>query len=133
MAQSIKSKRWQRPCYDGGLPADSRERDRIARLLPQEINGHIPVGCSLRVPDYGKTGRAFISGSRKTIYCRDCSFPCATAQGAFKPVRRDCLSLRRRECDTSGSPLPVCRTEPAQAVRSISGSGSLIFRAPPVL
>src|SRR5262245_17758073 len=42
-----------------------------------------------------------------------------------------CLSPRRRGCDTSGSPLPICRTEPAQAVRSISGFVSPIYRATP--
>jgi hypothetical protein len=37
----------------GGLPAGSRERDRIARLLLQEINGHFPDACSLRgVPGF---------------------------------------------------------------------------------
>ena len=37
----------------GGLPAGSRERDRIARLLLQEINGHFPDAGSLRgVPGF---------------------------------------------------------------------------------
>jgi len=37
----------------GGLPAGSRERDRIARLILQEINGHFPDACSLRgVPGF---------------------------------------------------------------------------------
>src|SRR5215510_14286067 len=73
-----------------------------------------PVRCEA-FPDSGKTGRVCISGSRKTISCQGCSSLCVTAQGAFKPVRRDCLSPRRRDCDTSGSPLPIYRTEPAQA------------------
>jgi hypothetical protein len=37
----------------GGLPAGSSERDRIARLLLQEINGHFPEAGSLRgVPGF---------------------------------------------------------------------------------
>jgi len=37
----------------GGLPAGSGERDRIARLLLQEINGHFPAAGSLRgVPGF---------------------------------------------------------------------------------
>jgi len=37
----------------GGLPAGSRERDRIARLLLQEINGHFPDAGSMRgVPGF---------------------------------------------------------------------------------
>ena len=37
----------------GGLPAGSRERDRIARLILQEINGHFPDAGSLRgVPGF---------------------------------------------------------------------------------
>jgi hypothetical protein len=37
----------------GGLPAGSRERDRIARLLLQEVNGHFPDTGSLRgVPGF---------------------------------------------------------------------------------
>jgi hypothetical protein len=37
----------------GGLPAGSRERDRIARLLLQEIDGHFPDAGSLRgVPGF---------------------------------------------------------------------------------
>src|SRR5262245_26848667 len=37
----------------GGLPAGSKERDRISRLLLQEINGHFPDGGSLRgVPGF---------------------------------------------------------------------------------
>ena len=37
----------------GGLPAGSKERDRIARLLLQEINGHFPDAGSLRgVPGF---------------------------------------------------------------------------------
>ena len=80
-----------------------------------------PVRCEA-FPDSGKTGRVFISGSRKTISFRGCSSPCVTAQGAFKPARCDCLSPRRKGCDTSGSPLPIFRTEPAQAARSISSS-----------
>jgi hypothetical protein len=37
----------------GGLPAGSKERDRIARLLLQEINGHVPDAGSLRgVPGF---------------------------------------------------------------------------------
>jgi hypothetical protein len=37
----------------GGLPADSRERDRIARLLLQEINGHFSDAGSLHgVPGF---------------------------------------------------------------------------------
>ena len=39
--------------YYGGLPAGSRERDRIARLLLQEINDHFPDADSLRgVPGF---------------------------------------------------------------------------------
>jgi hypothetical protein len=42
----------------GGLPADSRERDRIARLLRQEINDHFPgTGSLLGVPGFWKDGR----------------------------------------------------------------------------
>ena len=41
----------------GGLPAGSRERDRIARLLLQEINGNFPDAGSLRgVPGFWKDG-----------------------------------------------------------------------------
>src|SRR5262249_12197494 len=83
--------------------------------------------------DSGKTGMVCISGSRKTISCQDCSSLCVTAQDAFKPVRRDCLLPRRMGCDTSGSPLPICRTEPAHAVHSISGFVSPTFRAMPRL
>src|SRR5262245_23856644 len=37
----------------GGLPADSRERDRIARLLLQEVDGDLPGSGSLRgVPGF---------------------------------------------------------------------------------
>ena len=37
----------------GGLPTDLRERDRITRLLLEEINGHFPCGSSLRgVPGF---------------------------------------------------------------------------------
>lgn len=37
----------------GGLPSDLRERDRIARLLLQKINGHFPDSGSLRgVPGF---------------------------------------------------------------------------------
>jgi len=39
----------------GGLPAGWRERDRIARLLLQEINGHFPDAGSLRgIPGFWK-------------------------------------------------------------------------------
>ncbi len=39
----------------GGLPADSRDRDRIVRLLLQEIDGHFPGAGSLRgVPGFWK-------------------------------------------------------------------------------
>jgi hypothetical protein len=42
----------------GGLPADSRERDRIARLLLQDINDHFPgAGSMLGVPGFWKDGR----------------------------------------------------------------------------
>jgi hypothetical protein len=42
----------------GGLPAESRERDRIARLLLQEINGHFPDAGSLRgVPGFWEDGQ----------------------------------------------------------------------------
>ncbi len=42
-------------CNYGGLPADSRDRDRIARLLLQEIVGHFPGVGSLRgVPGFWK-------------------------------------------------------------------------------
>src|SRR5688572_4970846 len=76
----------------------------------------------------GRIGKGLIYGSRRTIFCRDCSFPCATARGEFKHARCDCLSPRRMGCFTSGSPLLACRTEPAQAVHSISGSGLPTFR-----
>ncbi len=42
----------------GGLPAGSRERDRIARLLLQEIDGHFPGAGSLRgVPGFWEDRR----------------------------------------------------------------------------
>jgi hypothetical protein len=42
----------------GGLPAGSRERDRIARLLLQEINGNFPDAGSLRgVPGFWEDRR----------------------------------------------------------------------------
>jgi hypothetical protein len=42
----------------GGLPAGSRERDRIARLLLQDINDHFPgAGSMLGVPGFWKDGR----------------------------------------------------------------------------
>jgi hypothetical protein len=42
----------------GGLPAGSRERDRIARLLQQEINGHFSGASSLRgVPGFWEDGQ----------------------------------------------------------------------------
>jgi hypothetical protein len=41
----------------GGLPADSRERDRLARLLLQEACGRFPTADSLRgVPGFWKDG-----------------------------------------------------------------------------
>src|SRR5215467_4784344 len=100
---------------------------RVVTAIPQAPIRYVAF------PDSGKTDRVCISGSPKTISCRVCSFPCATARGAFKPARCDCLSPRRIGCDTSGSPLPTCRMEPAQAVHSISGSGLPIFRTMPEL
>jgi len=42
----------------GGLPAGSRERDRIARLLLQEIRDYFPSAGSLRgIPGFWKDGR----------------------------------------------------------------------------
>jgi hypothetical protein len=42
----------------GGLPAGSRDRDRIARLLRQEMNDHFPITGSLRgVPGFWEDGR----------------------------------------------------------------------------
>src|SRR5215471_16957962 len=42
-------------CDYGGLPADSRDRDRIVRLLLQEMDGHFPGSGSLRgVPGFWK-------------------------------------------------------------------------------
>jgi hypothetical protein len=42
----------------GGLPASSRERDRLARLLLQEINGRFPdTGSLLGVPGFWKDGQ----------------------------------------------------------------------------
>ena len=42
----------------GGLPAGSRERDHLARLLLQEINGHFPDAGSLRgIPGFWEDGQ----------------------------------------------------------------------------
>jgi hypothetical protein len=42
----------------GGLPAGSRDRDRIARLLRQEMNDHFSIAGSLRgIPGFWEDGR----------------------------------------------------------------------------
>jgi hypothetical protein len=77
----------------GGLPAGSSDRDRIARLLLQEINGRFPGATSLRgVPGFWENRWGVHLWKPKDYLLPRLLIPVRDCSGVFKPARCGCRS-----------------------------------------